>query len=651
MSLRRHFDRLIDEKSIKVIDDFHARPMLKKNFELEQLKFSTLGSLSYLKPMIEENNDSIIESPTCRPSTSLYPKDQCNEIPSGESKLPSPSMTGGEDSQSSGGSHSDGDEPMNTDNLLRDPKAFNVQDSLSKTKKNHSFQMELHALLSSYRDLLYTNESIENMPNIQQAYVSHILGHLMYSRSKIVSNNKLFGKQSVGNLVANDDPKLRDQGFTRARILCLLPFRYSALKLGKCIADNLKETHNIVHLDRFIQEFGDGDGVDSTTRPIACDGHKPSDYYQTFHGNVDDSFRIGLKITKNSIKFFSDFYNSDIIIASPLGLKTLITPPEDSVVEASAVNEEYLPVIGDKDFLSSIEIVILDQAEIFLMQNWEHVIDVMQHLNHMPSKPRKMDISRVHLWHLENWSKYYRQLLIFTSITVPLVHSFFQTYSFNYEGYVAFKHRVEYVQAKKLITKATQSFLYYDSPSARDSCDNRFNFFVKSVLPRFIGLESSFNTGGNNSVDTNQGPLGHTLIFVSSYFDYVRLRNHFRREKLSFTQICEYTEENKTSKARQLFYFGARQFLIYTERCHFYHRYKIKGVRNIIFYEPPVFAKFYMEMIELLCPELQGKKFIGGAASQFSAITLFSNHDTLQLGSIIGFNNAAKLIQNKRSIT
>lgn len=496
-------------------------------------------------------------------------------------------------------------------------------------------------MLRNYKDLLYTNESVENMDEIQQVYVLHVMNHLISSRSRIMTNNKVFEKKTLSENIIRDDPILRDQGYTRARILFLLPFRHSALKLGKSIVKLLGEGHNVTHMDRFIQEFGDEDGEDSTLRPVATDANKPSDFYHTFHGNTDDAFRVGLKLTKKSLKFFSDFYDSDIIIASPLGLKTIISPDEQQVVKAS--DSEQIPASGDKDFLSSIEIVILDQADIFLMQNWEHVLDIMQHINMMPSKPRKMDIARVRLWQLENWSKYYRQLIMFTSISVPLVHSFFQTYSLNYEGYLTFKHRVDNPQAKQVLSRCKQQFLYYDSPSAKDSCDDRYTFFIKHVLPKYTGL-------GNVNAEGNKNPIDHTLILVSSYFDYVRLRNYFRREKLSFTQICEYTEDNKVAKARQLFYFGARQFLIYTERCHFYHRYKIKGIRNIIFYEPPIFPKFYTELSNMLVPELQGKKFVENA-SQFAASTLFSNHDTLQLGALIGYGNAVKLIQNKKSIT
>lgn len=57
---------------------------------------------------------------------------------------------------------------------------------------------------------------------------------------------------------------------------------------------------------------------------------------------------------------FADFYSSDIIIASPLGLRL--------IVGAEGESER------DFDFLSSIEILILDQVEIFLMQVSSHTV-------------------------------------------------------------------------------------------------------------------------------------------------------------------------------------------------------------------------------------------------------------------------------------
>lgn len=70
--------------------------------------------------------------------------------------------------------------------------------------------------------------------------------------------------------------------------------------------------------------------------------------------------RTGVAILQKSMRLYAPFYSSDIIIASPLGMRTVI----------GAEGEKK----RDFDFLSSIEMLIIDQADIYLMQNWEHVL-------------------------------------------------------------------------------------------------------------------------------------------------------------------------------------------------------------------------------------------------------------------------------------
>jgi hypothetical protein len=45
----------------------------------------------------------------------------------------------------------------------------------------------------------------------------------------------------------------------------------------------------------------------------------PDDHTQLFRGNTDDHFRLGIKVTKASVRLYVDFFGSDILVASPLG--------------------------------------------------------------------------------------------------------------------------------------------------------------------------------------------------------------------------------------------------------------------------------------------------------------------------------------------
>jgi U3 small nucleolar RNA-associated protein 25 len=61
-----------------------------------------------------------------------------------------------------------------------------------------------------------------------------------------------------------------------------------------------------------------------------------------------------------------------------------------------------------------------------------------------------------------------------------------------------------------------------------------------------------------------------TLIFIPSYFDFVRVRNSMKKMELSFAAISEYTPATGVSRARTQFYQGIKHFLLYTERAHFF---------------------------------------------------------------------------------
>lgn len=96
----------------------------------------------------------------------------------------------------------------------------------------------------------------------------------------------------------------------------MLPFRNTVVDVVDTLI-KLSGTEQQDNKKKFFDQF-------NLREEEAVDTSKPADFLQNFQGNIDDHFRLGIKFTKKSMKLYSDFYNADIIIASPLGLRTMI---------------------------------------------------------------------------------------------------------------------------------------------------------------------------------------------------------------------------------------------------------------------------------------------------------------------------------------
>ncbi|EDO40297.1 predicted protein, partial [Nematostella vectensis] len=133
--------------------------------------------------------------------------------------------------------------------------------------------------------------------------------------------------------------------------------------------------------------------------------------------------------------------------------------------------------------------------------------------------------------------------------------------------------------------------------SIGESPDTRFSTFINEILPDF------------------QGPMmGHTAIFVPSYFDFVRLRNHFRRNEIPFAQISEY---------------------------------RLRGIKNIIFYELPHYAHFYPEILNFLDT---GSNNQSASSSPITCTILYTKYDSHRLSGIVGPQRCQHMMSSKKSV-
>lgn len=484
---------------------------------------------------------------------------------------------------------------------------------LSGPQKSNSpftpLQKELFLIMNSYRDLFYPERTaLKNGEEIRHVYCLHAINHVLKANAQVLANNSRRRSQKFG---VGEDDDFRDQGLTRPKVLIVVPFREAALRVVQLFISLLegdsKKKIIVSNKKRFQGEYGS----DPEERPPNL--KRPEDYEAVFVGNIDDHFRIGVAILQRSIRLYAPFYSSDIVIASPLGLRTIIGGEGEKK--------------RDFDFLSSVELLIIDQADIYLMQNWEHVLHLMNHMNLLPLDSHGVDFSRVRMWSLNNWSRYYRQTLLFGALQDAQINSLFNRHCTNAQGQVAVRNVPVTGAISHVLVQLPHVFQRMEAQDLASVIDARFHFFVNKILPQY-----------------RDAVMSHTLIYVPSYFDFVRLRNYFKKEELNFTHICEYTQKSGVSRARHFFLHGEKQFLLLTERFHFYKRYTIKGIRNLIFYELPTYPHFYSEVCNMLRATSRGEE------ATWTCTVLYSKYDAQRLAAVVGVERAAQMLRSPKNV-
>lgn len=501
------------------------------------------------------------------------------------------------------------------------------------------------------------------LARLRRLVAAHATAHVLRSRARVV-------RHDAARASDRDLPEHRDQGYARARVLFVVPMRNTAYELVHALMQLAGATSDgdtpaaaqVAHRARFEEEFGpdtedaefDVDAhnapahaAEAATQPYGRGAvPKPVDFRYTFRGKIDDDFKLGVALVRKQVKLYADFYHSDIIIASPLGLRRNRAAKaaghsgarkkkgkDDDDGDGEWKSGLSMDKVRNRDveedddgFLSSIEICYVDEAHVLQMQNWDSLSMTMQHINTIPASTRDTDFSRVRDWALDGLMKRFRQTVIVSAYRSAPLMGLFRSFE-NHAGRLCIsEHASQSGSLSAVISSLRQTFLKVEGvESPADAPEKRIEHFEKVTIPTIRSL-----------VDAQ------TLIVVPNYFDFVRVRNVLFKIKeddmdFDFVSMYEYGRAKDVARNRARFFNKQVPIAVITERFHFYWRHWIRGVNTVVWYGLPDNAHYYTEFLNMTNEAAEN-----GATAQ--SIALYDAFDAFALERIVGHKRCKRMI-------
>ena len=381
---------------------------------------------------------------------------------------------------------------------------------------------------------------------------------------------------------------------------------------------------------------------------------RPEDFRRTFYGNMDDSFCFGISLglpmanptskSPAATAVYSHVLNSDIIVCSPLGLRKRLQRNADVLVS-----------------LSSIEVLIVSDVQGLLMQNWDHLVEVLKLLNVRPKDTTQglSPISRIYDWAIRTTLPAIKSgghhtgapqplggvcrrqnVFLSTVASATSMATYRSQQAFEEEGYGK-REPLDLFKTASLVVspidnngvlsqvtlRTRQLFLRYQPSSITSADDDRFTYFTKTL----------FRTKLQPLIDRDV----RCILVVPSYFDFVRLRTHFLEElRDSVAFLNEYSTEKQQRKVLGQFSDQERCLLVMTERFYYFKRYFVRMAEQLVFYAPPVFPQFYPALVNKLDDE----------SPHVSASVIFSRYDAHELLRLVGADRCRQLLERESDV-
>lgn len=211
------------------------------------------------------------------------------------------------------------------------------------------------------------------------------------------------------------------------------------------------------------------------------------------------------------------------------------------------------------------------------------------------------DLYSIRPLYLEDLSKFFRQSIVHSEMTFNELKTLRSIHCQNYKGSVQIKP--VYSQPLTDLTCCIELQKYDLSDSQKDY-DERFRVFTEQLWVKLYDVKD--NDG--------HGHRKRSVIFVSSYYEYLRLQVYFKKtECKDVVCVSEYTTKGKLQRALTKWNRGDIAFLLLTERAYYFNMYfvicllltylyninrcPLKRAFHLYFYSLPKNTYIYKELI------------------------------------------------------
>ena len=473
----------------------------------------------------------------------------------------------------------------------------------SDTEFTPESQQLLSSLMSDKKNIVVCSEKFHQPAVARSCYLAltaQLVSHVLTKVHRVEKNNQKIKKsnQLESSDLGTESP-FRDQGPNRARVCVLAPFRSNCYEIVRNVLTLLELTpEEVANGENFFQEYEAQD-----TRNMHAKNWE--DWRrELFKGHYDDNnyddFIVGLTFGFGKVKIFfpktaDKLLHMDMIIASPLALSRVAAEDHKTVKKHEKQKKERLDVEEDDetplddwaeepeeivvpmDFLSGLEILVVDRIDALSMQNWTNLVDVVSAANRKPVATISADIDRIEEKFLEDSSANHRQTVLICG----------STYSSNFAQLMTGDGESEFVGTGE--TNWSGRSL---SRALKHGIKQQFFINVTDLMEYFRSKYWK-DVGGDE--------IRGLIIVVSHDKNYDELRD-FLENNEGITD-CYLHETEVASHRRKLkeilknFKTGVSRIIVVSERLLWYQRIRILTGAHVLFFGVPVNDSVYADVL------------------------------------------------------